>query len=186
MPAWFAADPAGWLSLLIAVMLILFSAVFWRRLWGVLKSAGPAAAWVWHKLPFEIRSKSGSIATTIEASSPARFSVQPVARTPSDGYGFVVMKLNSGTASNLKIRSATADLVIGAEDSWPGAFQRVQLFEVLTVPMFGLADQLRFDLTWTDEGGAPRSQQCSVRMSWGRPAQDDWFAKTWGMANGEG
>ena len=149
----FAADPAGWISLFVAVAVVVFSAVFWRRTWAVIRSIGRALRSVWNGLR-RIR------ITTVDNLKPELPRVFPPVRWivgPERGQrpgSYLLFNAGSGSlARNVKLDSWSDDAQIASSAAWseiPG--DRGGQFQLRTRDSaFWIG--VTFHVEWIDENG---------------------------------
>lgn len=157
----FAADPAGWISVGVAVAVIIFSAVFWRRTWAVLKAIGRG-------LRLTVRAIARIRVTTVSNLKPKdvlvippRWSVTRM-KNRTDEHEFVLANWSNGSiARNVRLDAGRgADLRSAAV--WPqidgpgtGAFIMMLREDALWLGV-------DFAVTWYDERGERHWEQISI------------------------
>lgn len=157
--ATFKDDPAGWTSVILAVLVITLSAVFWRRTWAFLR-------WVGRLLKTATRLR---VTTADRLPSKRRPPIRPVRwdvtkLKDAAEHEFVLANWGEGSVARdvqLEVNSNEVSLRSGA--FWDaidgGQFGRFLMLTSSLAFWIGVT----FTVKWTDERGERRSDLVEVR-----------------------
>ena len=158
----FASDPAGWIGVFIAVAVILFSAVFWRTTWRVLKALGRGFRAVVRGVTSlrittsrNLKPKPGTL------SIPPRWSVTRFKDAPEHEFRLVNWGEGS-TARNVKLHSDSRGVSFRSAAAWEridGASSGRFLMLMADDAMFM---GVRFNVEWLDEHGRHHWEEIRV------------------------
>ncbi|MCD2170362.1 hypothetical protein LPW41_11705 [Microbacterium sp. JC 701] len=158
----FAADPAGWISVGLAIAAIIFSAIFWRRLWAVIRAA-------WRVLRTMARAVGRLRITTESQIKPKNMLVIPprwsisTSKDRRDDDEYVLVNWSHGSAA----RNVRLDAGLGASlrsaAVWPSIDgPGTGTFRMVIVDETALWAGIDFSVVWYDERGERHWEEVSI------------------------
>ncbi len=148
----FREDPAGWVSVVIAILLVVFSAVFWRRTAVVLRV-------IWRVISWPFRMLARIRITTVDKVKPK--SREPVIRPrwlvvlgdARQGEYFLGNAVEGSVAEEVTLESLNPDARILSNTHWPAVPGERKVPFRMKVDRSATFMGVTFVVEWTDSRG---------------------------------